>query len=295
MNTTTTVQSKFKSWEEAVQWLREQPNKAELVLSAYYDDPLLIAAERYWNSSEWHEVRTFYPETKGKALDVGAGRGIASYALAKDGFDVSALEPDPSALVGAQAIRELAKQSNLSIKTVEEFSETLPFEDNSFDLVFARAVLHHTKDLDQACTEFYRVLKPGGIFIAAREHVISRQEDLIEFFEIHPLHKIYGGENAFLLSQYIGAIRNAKFHITSILTPFQNAINFAPYSKQTLQAELAKRVTKNIPGLEKLVLVLVSNGLFWKILRPLLDAVDNRPGRLYSFITEKPLADRGKT
>lgn len=291
MNTTTNLQSKFKSWEQAVQWLREQPDQADLVLSAYYDDPLLVAAERYWNSPEWHQVRTFFPKTRGQALDVGAGRGIASYALAKDGYEVSALEPDPNALVGAQAIRDLAKQSNLPIKTVEEFSETLPFEDNSFDLLFARAVLHHTQDLDQACKEFYRVLKPGGIFIAAREHVISRQEDLKVFLEIHPLHKIYGGENAFLLSQYTSAIENAKFQINSTLSPFQSVINFAPYTTQTLKAELAKRASKNIPSLEKLVLGLLSNELCWQILRPLLDAADHRPGRLYTFIAEKLLED----
>ena len=40
-----------------------------------------------------------------------------------------------------------------------------------FDVVFARAVLHHTRDLELACREMFRVLRPGGIFVAAREHV----------------------------------------------------------------------------------------------------------------------------
>src|SRR6202521_5711825 len=93
-----------KSWEQAVRWLREQPEQRELVLANYYDDPLTEAATRYWRSAEWREIRTILPNPLGaKALDVGAGRGIASFALAKDGFAVTALEPDESGLVGAGA------------------------------------------------------------------------------------------------------------------------------------------------------------------------------------------------
>jgi SAM-dependent methyltransferase len=41
-------------------------------------------------------------------------------------------------------------------------AEELPFEDESFDLVFGHAVLHHIPDLDRAFAEFLRVLRPGG-------------------------------------------------------------------------------------------------------------------------------------
>src|ERR1700722_11476894 len=210
---------RFETWENAVIWLRDQPNHCRLVLDAFYDDPLIAAAERYFGSSEWQAISQLLGGRTGRALDVGAGRGIASYALAREGFEVTSLEPDSSAIVGAAAIRGLAAEADLPIGVVEEFSERLPFTDGLFDVVFARAVLHHTYDLDLACTELYRVLRPGGIMIAAREHVISKQADLQPFLDAHPLHHLYGGEHAFLLDRYVGALTSAGFCPLEILSP----------------------------------------------------------------------------
>jgi SAM-dependent methyltransferase len=278
----------FNTWEQAVKWLREQPEQQELVLAAYYDDPLPAAADRYWRSEEWQAIRPLLPPAPGLALDVGAGRGIASYALAKEGFAVTALEPDASALVGAQAIRSLAAASGLPIEVTQEFSERLPFADAQFDVVFARAVLHHTSDLAAACGEFYRVLKPGGSLLAVREHVISRPEDLPAFLDLHPLHKLYGGENAFLLQQYVAAIRAVGFRLQRVLTPFESAINFSPHTETSLRAELATRMTRRFPGARRLVAGFLDLPPLWAVARRVLGRVDHRPGRLYSFIAQRP-------
>ena len=48
-------------------------------------------------------------------------------------------------------------------------AETLPYPDDTFDLVVGHAVLHHIPDLDQAMREILRVLKPGGRFVFAGE------------------------------------------------------------------------------------------------------------------------------
>lgn len=260
----------------------------ELVEAAYYDDPLTVAAQRYWQSAEWQDIRYYMPTSKGaKALDVGAGRGIASYAMAKDGFSVTSLEPDDSALVGAQAIRQLAQDTGLHIQVVQDFSEQLPFTDCQFDVVFARAVLHHTRDLSAACKEFLRVLKPGGRLIAVREHVISKPEDLPAFFKVHPLHHLYGGENAFLLKQYQQALDNAGFAQIKTLAPFDSPINFAPHTLPELQSELIHRALQRSQAGQSLLKLLLKNASVWTVARTVLSLIDHRPGRLYSFIATR--------
>lgn len=278
-----TDKSGAQTWEQAVQWLRSQPDQQRLVLDCYYDDPLRDAAERYYNSEEWRSVRAFLPSRGGTALDIGAGRGIASYALSRDGFFVTALEPDPSAVVGAQAIRTLARETSLEIAVTEEFSEKLSYPDNHFDVVFARAVLHHTTDLPSACREFYRVLKPGGRLIAAREHVLTSKDDLGAFLAQHPLHKLYGGENAFLLEEYEHAILSAGFSLKETIAPFDSAMNIAPRTLEETRVEISNR----FPIGRAFILKLLRNSTIWGLATKLLRKMDNRPGRLYSFIADK--------
>jgi SAM-dependent methyltransferase len=280
---------KFSSWEEAVLWLRDQPDQRQLVLDAYYDDPLLKAAERYRASEEWQHICSYLRGRSGSALDVGAGRGIASYALAREGFRVIALEPDPGSTVGAGAIRDLARESGANIEVVEEFSERLPFNDDAFDVVFARAVLHHTRNLQAACKEMHRVLKPGGILVAVREHVISRQADLDNFLKQHPLHRLYGGEHAFLLSDYVDALKGGGFACISILKPLQSPINLFPHSVDTIRDMIAVKLSGVLPIPSVWETILKSDRLFGMMLS-VAEYVDHRPGRLYSFIAQKAAA-----
>jgi SAM-dependent methyltransferase len=199
---------------------------------------------------------------------------------------VTALEPDPSAVVGAGAIRSLAAETELPIRVVEDLSEGLPFADSEFDVVFARAVLHHTRDLDRACAEMFRVLRQGGIFVAVREHVISKESDLQDFRDDHPLHHLYGGEHAFLLDRYLGALRSAGFEPVEVLSPLQSPINLFPYTLDTLRDAVVERVTQKLSGRPFWRMALASDCLFTAPLS-LASRFDNRPGRLYSFIAHK--------
>jgi SAM-dependent methyltransferase len=263
------------AWERAVADLRADPACEELVRACFFDDPLESAARRYAGSSEWAAVRALLP-APGAALDVGAGRGIAAFALARDGWQVTALEPDPSDLVGAGAIRALSARTDAGIRVIQSPGESIPAPDAAFDLVHARQVLHHAADLDVLCLEVARVLRPGGRFVATREHVISREADLDAFLDSHPLHRHYGGECAYTLDTYLGAIRMAGLRVRKVLNPWASEVNLYPESRASLKRRLCGRVHWPLPGL-------VPDAIL-----PVLGAWLRVPGRLYTFVAEKP-------
>jgi SAM-dependent methyltransferase len=268
------------SAEEAVLLLRGQPESQELVRACCYDDPVIEAARRFHTSSEWTALRSYLPAVPGRALDIGAGRGIASFSLASDGWNVTALEPDSSSVVGSGAIRDLARGAGINIGIVETWGENLPFPDESFDLVYCRSVLHHAYDLCRLCREVGRVLREGGTFIAVREHVISRKADLQIFLNNHPLHKLRGGESAYLLQEYIEAIRSGGIGIDHILNPKESDINLFPSTRQEMKLHLASKIGWPFPN--------AIPDIALKLYGAMVDA----PGRLYSFIGVKSHVSR---
>lgn len=281
------MNDKLISWEQAVTWLRSQPAQEELIKHCYYDDPIESAAERFSRSQEWLAVQNLLRGySLGKVLDLGAGRGISSYAFAKAGSSVTALEPDPSSLVGAKAIRSLVDKTHVAIQTVEEYGETLPFTADTFDVVYGRAVLHHAQDLSKLCQEACRVLKPKGTFIATREHVISRPGDLGSFLQSHPLHNLYGGENAYLLAEYTNAIKKAGLKLKKVIGPYQSVVNYAPMTEQEFQAKFVSSIAAYCGS--KLAQAIATNKNMQQLYGWLLSQKSDYPGRHYSFLAIKP-------
>ena len=96
------------------------------------------------------------------ALEVGCGGGILTEEIAKIGFLTTGIDPSEQSL--NIAVKH-AKESNLKIKYERGTGENLPFQNNSFDVVFCCDVLEHVRDLPNVISEISRVLKNDGIFI----------------------------------------------------------------------------------------------------------------------------------
>ena len=98
----------------------------------------------------------------GRGLEIGAGTGYFSLNLLRQGIlsDVTCTDVSAGML---ETLASSAERMHLDVETVVCDAENLPFPDNSFDVVFGHAVLHHIPNLDKAFAEFRRVLKPGGL------------------------------------------------------------------------------------------------------------------------------------
>jgi ubiquinone/menaquinone biosynthesis C-methylase UbiE len=113
----------------------------------------------------------------GDALEIGSGTGYFSLNLVQLGV----IERLTATDISPGMLKRLASTATAlgveDVTTVSTEAEALPFEDESFDLVFGHAVLHHIPDLDTAFAEFRRVLRPGGVIAFAGEP--SRYGDML--------------------------------------------------------------------------------------------------------------------
>jgi len=102
------------------------------------------------------------PRRYARALEIGSGTGYFSLNLLRAGVIGEAVATDISPGMLRRLERSAAGQG-LPVETAACEASELPFEDDSFDLVFGHAVLHHLPDLNAAFGEFRRVLRPGGV------------------------------------------------------------------------------------------------------------------------------------
>ncbi len=98
-----------------------------------------------------------------KVIEMGCGTGELSVLLAKSGAAVSAFDISPGTINIARRRAELNNVAD-DIDFHVAVAENLPFEDETFDIGFGLAILHHL-DVELASMELHRVLKIGGVAV----------------------------------------------------------------------------------------------------------------------------------
>ena len=183
-----------REWEQA-EILRSRVESAQLRPTNLKQSAGLVA--RYANPPR----DTPYPleyayhllgDVRGKrVLDFGCGTGSNSALLARRGARVVGVDISADLL---RIARERVRQNELSgaAAFVAGSAHDLPVRDNSCEVVFGIAILHHL-DLDLVSREVFRVLEPGGraifqepvrnsrLFTAARRLFPPRREDVSPF------------------------------------------------------------------------------------------------------------------
>jgi ubiquinone/menaquinone biosynthesis C-methylase UbiE len=271
--------------DEAIRYLRSEPRFAELVHDAYFDRDVTASAARFLASAEFAEEKELLGAalTGATIIDIGAGTGIAAYAFAHSGAQqVYAVEPDSSDEVGRGAIHRVS--GVLPITVVDALADSIPLPDGHADIVYLRQVLHHIPDLAVAMHEIARVLKPKGMLLACREHVVDNEQQLAEFLKNHPIHQLVGGEHAYPLPAYLDAIHAAGLTLHRCIAPWDSIINAFPAVRSTTDLKrypaillsrklgVAGDLLSKVPGVEAL--------LWQRIRRPVA-------GRMYTFLASK--------
>ena len=286
------------SWEETIRFIRSLPEYDVLVADAYFDENLEVNVSRFQESEEYCETKRIikiYAPHGITLLDIGSGNGISAVSFALDGYSVTSVEPDGSDTIGTGAIRKLKENYKLeNLQVYESFAENMNLPSASFDIVYARQCMHHANNLKQFVAEASRVLKPGGLFITVRDHVIFGELDKQVFLASHPLHRFYGGENAFTPEEYKAAIAEAGLSLLKQLKFYDSVINYSPLKSEHILKTFSDEQSKRRTALKHKVGLLSDLPFLFKIYdkhltRKLGSERDAKeiPGRMYTYIARK--------
>ncbi|MCR2826307.1 demethylmenaquinone methyltransferase [Microbacterium sp. zg.Y909] len=116
---------------------------------------LSLGNDRLWRVAT---TRAVAPRPGQRILDLAAGTGASSVALAASGAEVVAADFSPGMI--AEGRRRHGSAPNLSF--VEADATALPFEDDAFDAVTISFGLRNVNDPKKALAEMLRVTAPGG-------------------------------------------------------------------------------------------------------------------------------------
>lgn len=266
--------------------LRNDPQHHKLIYDSYLTSDLADNCRRFHASTEFMEVLRLISELSpgaAKVLDMPAGNGIAAYAFAKSGFEIVAIEPDPSPSVGSSAIAYIREKEGLvKLHIISAYGENLPCEDEEFDVVYIRQGLHHARDLRKMVSEAVRVTKAGGLIIAAREPVVDDYKGGLQtFLDAQPDHQLYGGENAFTHHDYLDAFRLKQVSLLHDLGPYDSIINLAPGSFASLESMLLNSRTGRILNR------FLPSSIVYRLGILVLKTQYKEQGRLYTFVAKR--------
>lgn len=205
-------QNEVRGYGDVLAALRRLPDGAQIIADNFLDDAIEVAAERFCNSEEWRTtVATLQLVPGMTVLDYGAGRGLASFALAQAGCNVVAIDINASQDAGLGMMRsaDIFQPYRQQIQPVVADGEYIAVQADRFDIVYCREALHHAFDLQKLTKNLIRVLKPGGIFYAYGDHRRPWWSSDEQFRQRHPAVPFGVNEHSYLESEYVRALRKA--------------------------------------------------------------------------------------
>jgi SAM-dependent methyltransferase len=119
--------------------------------------------DHHYHSYNWPQFLTLVPAPGQATLDLGCGEGRGGVALRQLGHRMVGLD-------SSRSLAELASRTGAYEQVVVDDAASLPFADDTFDLVVAFMSLQDMDDAAGAVAEAARVLTPDGRLVAAFVH-----------------------------------------------------------------------------------------------------------------------------
>jgi SAM-dependent methyltransferase len=144
----------------------------------------------------------YLPRAGGRILDLGAGTGRFSDALARfRGAGVVACEP-------SAAMRATFRSTFPRAVVVGGAAEAMPFVAGAFDAVWASQVLHHVRDLPAFAAGVRHVVRPSGHLLI--RGAFGPVQDLV-LYGYFPLAWAEGSAARLTLERVTGVLNDADF------------------------------------------------------------------------------------
>lgn len=169
----------FDKWvQEGWEW--GQPISHEVFEKAKNNDWYVVLTPTKPVPKEW-----FCEMMSAQILGLASGGGQQMPIFTALGAKCTVLDYSKSQL---QSEKEVAKRENYEINTIwADMTNPLPFEDDSFDLIFHPVSNCYIKDVLPVWKECYRVLKKGGILLAGFDNSINYIFNDEETMVVHKL------------------------------------------------------------------------------------------------------------
>lgn len=171
-------------------------------------------------------------------IDVGCGMGGWSIMLAKEGFNVVAID------IASQSIKNAKNkfgEEELSVPTIIGDVTKAPFRPKAFNICFCAQVLHHFPNLNFIVFELSRILRNNGLIILFEPNgsniifkIIRFVKEMIPKKWMEKRQMTTMNESAHDVKSYDNILKSNDF-ITSKISYYLSAEQALPYQKQVIK------------------------------------------------------------
>ncbi len=164
-----------------------------------------------------------------EVLDIGCGGGIHDALFRKYGANVTAVD-----ISGQRALSTSFKMSLVregSGFAAQTNGENLPFQDDSFDMIYSNGVMHHSESTEAMVAEAFRVLKPGGRFVGMLYSRFSSHYAILLLYcgLLRGYYLKYGSK------YWLGACTEGRPKYGSVRNPFTSLLSLKNIAKDSRQ------------------------------------------------------------